>query len=77
MVKLFTNYNLKVRPALSPEDRVVVRVGMVLSSLVGLVRPKTLTLSCLHTHTHNQNTTQQWQVYRQTVNIWPPMSSIN
>ncbi|XP_010794051.1 acetylcholine receptor subunit beta-like [Notothenia coriiceps] len=36
MVKLFTNYNLKVRPALSPEDRVVVRVGMVLSSLVGL-----------------------------------------
>ncbi|KAL3046622.1 hypothetical protein OYC64_004579 [Pagothenia borchgrevinki] len=36
MVKLFTNYNLKVRPALSPENRVVVRVGMVLSSLVGL-----------------------------------------
>ncbi|KAK5848586.1 hypothetical protein PBY51_006186 [Eleginops maclovinus] len=36
MVKLFTNYNLKVRPALRPEDRVVVRVGLVLSSLVGL-----------------------------------------
>uniref|UniRef100_A0A8C6WIB1 Acetylcholine receptor subunit beta n=1 Tax=Neogobius melanostomus TaxID=47308 RepID=A0A8C6WIB1_9GOBI len=30
------NYNQKVRPSLSPEDRVVVRVGMVLSSFVGL-----------------------------------------
>nr|XP_040038956.1 acetylcholine receptor subunit beta [Gasterosteus aculeatus aculeatus] len=34
--KLFTDYNLKVRPASSPEERVVVRVGMVLSSFVGL-----------------------------------------
>ncbi|XP_020501289.2 acetylcholine receptor subunit beta [Labrus bergylta] len=34
--KLFTNYNLKVRPAESPEKRVVVRIGMVLSSFVGL-----------------------------------------
>uniref|UniRef100_A0A8C6SPS8 Acetylcholine receptor subunit beta n=1 Tax=Neogobius melanostomus TaxID=47308 RepID=A0A8C6SPS8_9GOBI len=33
---LFSNYNQKVRPSLSPEDRVVVRVGMVLSSFVGL-----------------------------------------
>ncbi|XP_056298447.1 acetylcholine receptor subunit beta isoform X2 [Pseudoliparis swirei] len=33
---LFTGYNLKVRPAANPEDRVVVRVGMVLSSFVGL-----------------------------------------
>lgn len=41
MKKLFTNYNLKVRPAFSPEDRVVVRVGMVLSSFVGLVRHET------------------------------------
>ncbi|KAG7496337.1 acetylcholine receptor subunit beta [Solea senegalensis] len=36
MRKIFTNYNLKVRPAPSPEDRVVVRVGMILSSFVGL-----------------------------------------
>ncbi|XP_037336277.1 acetylcholine receptor subunit beta isoform X1 [Pungitius pungitius] len=34
--KLFTGYNLKVRPASRPEERVVVRVGMVLSSFVGL-----------------------------------------
>lgn len=33
---LFNNYNHMVRPALVPEDRVVVRVGMVLSSFVGL-----------------------------------------
>lgn len=33
---LFSDYNKKVRPALVPEDRVVVRVGMVLSSFVGL-----------------------------------------
>ncbi|KAM3590247.1 uncharacterized protein V6R79_006473 [Siganus canaliculatus] len=33
---LFSNYNLKVRPAVVPEQRVVVRVGMVLSSFVGL-----------------------------------------
>ncbi|XP_008433814.1 acetylcholine receptor subunit beta [Poecilia reticulata] len=36
MKKVFTNYNLKVRPARTPEERVVVRVGMVLSSFVGL-----------------------------------------
>ncbi|KAM7366075.1 hypothetical protein PAMP_015543 [Pampus punctatissimus] len=36
MKKVFSNYNLKVRPAPSPEKRVVVRVGMVLSSFVGL-----------------------------------------
>lgn len=35
---LFSNYTLKVRPAVSPEQRVVVRVGMSLSSFVGLVR---------------------------------------
>lgn len=33
---LFNGYNLKVRPAASTEDRVVVRVGMILSSFVGL-----------------------------------------
>lgn len=43
MKSVFTNYNLKVRPAVTPEERVVVRVGMVLSSFVGLVRLKTLT----------------------------------
>ncbi|XP_015229266.1 PREDICTED: acetylcholine receptor subunit beta [Cyprinodon variegatus] len=36
MKKIFTGYNLKVRPALTPADRVVVRVGMILSSFVGL-----------------------------------------
>ncbi|AWP00834.1 putative acetylcholine receptor subunit beta-like [Scophthalmus maximus] len=36
MKKLFTNYNLKVRPAANPMDRVVVRVGMILTSFVGL-----------------------------------------
>lgn len=38
MKNLFDGYNLKVRPAVRPEERVVVRVGMVLSSFVGLVR---------------------------------------
>lgn len=38
MAKVFTNYNLKVRPAPTHEERVVVRVGMILSSFVGLVR---------------------------------------
>ncbi|XP_028329717.1 acetylcholine receptor subunit beta-like [Gouania willdenowi] len=33
---LFSNYNVKVRPAKVPEERVVVRVGMILSSFVGL-----------------------------------------
>lgn len=33
---LFRDYNLKVRPAVKPEERVVVRVGMILSSFVGL-----------------------------------------
>ncbi|KAM4611909.1 acetylcholine receptor subunit beta [Polymixia lowei] len=33
---LFSNYNLKVRPAPTAEERVVVRVGMTLSSFVGL-----------------------------------------
>lgn len=33
---MFNDYNSKVRPALQSEDRVVVRVGMVLSSFVGL-----------------------------------------
>uniref|UniRef100_A0A674NAW4 Cholinergic receptor, nicotinic, beta 1 (muscle) n=1 Tax=Takifugu rubripes TaxID=31033 RepID=A0A674NAW4_TAKRU len=36
MKTLFSNYTLKVRPAVSPEQRVVVRVGMILSSFVGL-----------------------------------------
>ncbi|XP_060951832.1 acetylcholine receptor subunit beta [Limanda limanda] len=36
MKKVFTNYNRMVRPAPTPEHRVVVRVGMVLSSFVGL-----------------------------------------
>ncbi|MEQ2304776.1 hypothetical protein AMECASPLE_030832, partial [Ameca splendens] len=36
MKKVFTDYNLKVRPARTPEERVVVRVGMILSSFVGL-----------------------------------------
>lgn len=38
---MFNDYNSKVRPALQSEDRVVVRVGMVLSSFVGLVRATT------------------------------------
>lgn len=42
MKTLFSNYTLKVRPAVSPEQRVVVRVGMILSSFVGLVRLQTL-----------------------------------
>ncbi|XP_020777918.1 acetylcholine receptor subunit beta isoform X1 [Boleophthalmus pectinirostris] len=33
---IFSNYNQKVRPALDPTDRVVVRIGLVLSSFVGL-----------------------------------------
>lgn len=37
MKNIFNGYNLKVRPAVKPEERVVVRVGMVLSSFVGLV----------------------------------------
>lgn len=41
MKNLFSNYMLKVRPAVSPEQRVVVRVGMILSSFVGLVRLQT------------------------------------
>lgn len=45
--KIFQNYNVKVRPASTPEKRVVVRVGMVLSSFVGLVRDKA----------HNKNIT--------------------
>lgn len=36
MKKVFKDYNLKVRPALTPKERVVVRVGMILSSFVGL-----------------------------------------
>ncbi|XP_013876682.1 acetylcholine receptor subunit beta [Austrofundulus limnaeus] len=36
MKTIFTGYDLKVRPARSTEDRVVVRVGMILSSFVGL-----------------------------------------
>uniref|UniRef100_A0A3P9L7S5 Acetylcholine receptor subunit beta n=1 Tax=Oryzias latipes TaxID=8090 RepID=A0A3P9L7S5_ORYLA len=36
MKSLFSDYNLKVRPAHVPESRVVVRVGMILSSFVGL-----------------------------------------
>ncbi|XP_030609720.1 LOW QUALITY PROTEIN: acetylcholine receptor subunit beta [Archocentrus centrarchus] len=36
MKRLFSGYNLKVRPARTPEERVVVRVGMTLSSFVGL-----------------------------------------
>lgn len=36
MKALFNNYNLKVRPAGTPDERVVVRVGMILSSFVGL-----------------------------------------
>lgn len=43
MKSLFSKYNLKVRPARTPEERVVVRVGMILTSFVGLVRPKTPT----------------------------------
>ncbi|KAF7647235.1 hypothetical protein LDENG_00175400 [Lucifuga dentata] len=36
MMQLFSDYKPKVRPARSPGDRVVVRVGMILSSFVGL-----------------------------------------
>lgn len=35
--ELFKGYNLKVRPAQSPDQKVVVRVGMVLASFVALV----------------------------------------
>ncbi len=51
MKKLFAKYNLKVRPAASPEERVVVRVGMILSSFVGLVRHETLTLTYIYKRT--------------------------
>ncbi|KAM9501506.1 acetylcholine receptor subunit beta [Clarias gariepinus] len=36
MNKLFSNYNVKVRPAKTPESKVVVRLGMTLSSFVSL-----------------------------------------
>ncbi|XP_074518020.1 acetylcholine receptor subunit beta [Halichoeres trimaculatus] len=36
LAKVFANYKANVRPAVRPEDRVVVRIGMVLSSFVGL-----------------------------------------
>ncbi|KAG5261289.1 hypothetical protein AALO_G00302240 [Alosa alosa] len=36
MKQLFTGYNLKVRPAERPDQKVVVRVGMVLASFVAL-----------------------------------------
>uniref|UniRef100_A0A673IJ13 Cholinergic receptor, nicotinic, beta 1 (muscle) n=1 Tax=Sinocyclocheilus rhinocerous TaxID=307959 RepID=A0A673IJ13_9TELE len=36
MKKLFSSYYVKVRPARSPEERVVVRIGMTLSSFVSL-----------------------------------------
>uniref|UniRef100_A0A8C2AZV7 Cholinergic receptor, nicotinic, beta 1 (muscle) n=1 Tax=Cyprinus carpio TaxID=7962 RepID=A0A8C2AZV7_CYPCA len=36
MKKLFSSYNVKVRSARSPEERVVVRIGMTLSSFVSL-----------------------------------------
>uniref|UniRef100_A0A8C2ZC61 Acetylcholine receptor subunit beta n=1 Tax=Cyclopterus lumpus TaxID=8103 RepID=A0A8C2ZC61_CYCLU len=52
MKTLFTGYNLKVRPAASAAERVVVRVGMVLSSFVGLVRDETLTLLYIYIRTH-------------------------
>ncbi|TNN40644.1 hypothetical protein EYF80_049183 [Liparis tanakae] len=53
MKTLFIGYNLKVRPAVNPEERVVVRVGMVLSSFVGLVRHGTLRRPIFtHTYTH-------------------------
>lgn len=55
MKLLFSNYNLKVRPAASLEERVVVRVGMVLSSFVGLVRHKTLTIAYIYTHACTAN----------------------
>lgn len=71
MKELFSNYNLKVRPAISPEHRVVVRVGMILSSFVGLVRHETLK----HVHSvflrmnmHNQNINKQCQMYRRGKN---------
>lgn len=48
---IFIGYNLKVRPAVKPEDRVVVRVGMVLSSFVGLVRNSILTIVMYCTNT--------------------------
>ncbi|XP_077445181.1 acetylcholine receptor subunit beta [Stigmatopora argus] len=34
--QVFKNYKLKIRPARHPDERVVVRVGMMLSSFVGL-----------------------------------------
>ena len=55
MKSLFTGYNVKVRPAETPDQKVVVRVGMVLSSLVALVwaqRTHTHTHMRTHTHTH-------------------------
>lgn len=57
MKALFTNYNLKVRPAAKPEERVVVRVGMILSSFVGLVRNNThntYTYAYMHAHTEKK-----------------------
>jgi len=54
MKNLFIGYNLKVRPARSPEERVVVRVGMILSSFVGLVRI-IAQLKNMHLHVYTPN----------------------
>ena len=49
-------YNLKVRPARRAEERVVVRVGMMLTSFVGLVRVCHKHPHVLNRHTHILNT---------------------
>lgn len=63
MKKLFTNYNLKVRPAANPMDRVVVRVGMILTSFVGLVRD---TNRPLFVKTQTKHDCACTEIYRQT-----------
>uniref|UniRef100_A0A3B1JNU0 Acetylcholine receptor subunit beta n=1 Tax=Astyanax mexicanus TaxID=7994 RepID=A0A3B1JNU0_ASTMX len=54
MKKLFSSYNVKVRPAETPHSKVVVRVGMTLASFVSLVSRHT------HTHTH----IDEWKDHR-------------
>ncbi|KAL4631108.1 acetylcholine receptor subunit beta-like, partial [Arapaima gigas] len=50
LAKLFKDYNLKVRPARSWEQKVMVRVGMTLSQLISLVRWQHKQMCHIHTH---------------------------
>lgn len=64
MGTLFSNYTLKVRPAVSPEERVVVRVGMILSSFVGLVRLQTPNNACAESCEHHDCSTATYLCFK-------------